>query len=165
MQGQSGRNTTGTPRGRSTVERLPASVREAVDAAIADGASIDEITALIRENGGSCSRSAVGRYAKRSRDQSRRRDEAVRLLESWRKKAEEGGADPTGLVAIEALRTLAVLTVADLGTGKGRVTAEVLSRLSLALRRIEVTDKLRTDQGRAAAKAAPADRKERRGGV
>ena len=52
MQGQSGRNTTGRPRGRSTVERLPASVREAVDAAIAEGASIDEITALIRENGG-----------------------------------------------------------------------------------------------------------------
>ena len=67
MPNESGRNTTGTPRGRSTVERLPASVREAVDAAIADGASIHGITALIRENGGKCSRSAVGRYAKRSR--------------------------------------------------------------------------------------------------
>ena len=94
MQELRGRNTTGTPRGRSTVERLPASVREAVDAAIADGASIDEITALIRENGGKCSRSAVGRYAKRTRDQSRRRDEAVRLLESWRRKPEAGGEDP-----------------------------------------------------------------------
>ena len=44
--------------GRSSVERLPPTLREAVDAAIADGATIDEITARIRAEGGACSRSA-----------------------------------------------------------------------------------------------------------
>ena len=50
--------------GRSSVAKLPPDVREAVDKAIADGATIDEITARIRAEGETCSRSAVGRYAK-----------------------------------------------------------------------------------------------------
>jgi len=149
MRDESGGYTIGRARGRSSVERLPASVRETVDAAIARGASIDRITALIRARGGSCSRSAVGRYAKRTRDQNHRRDEAMRLLELWGRKAEAGGEDRTSLVAIQALQTLALLAVADLGTGEGRVTAEVLGQLALALRRIEITRKQGTEQGRA----------------
>ena len=54
--------------GRSSLERLEPALREAVDAAIVKGATIDEITALIREKGGTCSRSAVGRYVRRMRD-------------------------------------------------------------------------------------------------
>ena len=49
------------------IARLPPALREAVDAAIADGATIDEITARIRAEGGTCSRSAVGRYTKNVR--------------------------------------------------------------------------------------------------
>ena len=40
--------TTNPALGRSTVAKLPAELREAVDRAIADGATIDDITALIR---------------------------------------------------------------------------------------------------------------------
>ena len=54
--------------GRSSVDRLPDTLREAVDQAIADGATIDEITARIRAEGEDCSRSAVGRYTKNMRD-------------------------------------------------------------------------------------------------
>ena len=38
--------------GRSSVERLPSAVRDAVAAAIEDGATIDEVTAGIRALGG-----------------------------------------------------------------------------------------------------------------
>ena len=54
--------------GRSSIARLPPELREAVDTAIADGATIDEIADLIRGEGGACSRSAVGRYTKNVRD-------------------------------------------------------------------------------------------------
>ena len=69
--------TTANPAlGRSTVAKLPPELREAVDKAIADGATIDEITARIREEGESCSRSAVGRYTKDTRELIQKRQEA-----------------------------------------------------------------------------------------
>ncbi len=58
---------------RSSLERLEPALLEAVHAAIARGATIDAITALIREKGGTCSRSAVGRYVRRVRDLKRSR--------------------------------------------------------------------------------------------
>ena len=64
--------------GRSSIKRLPTELREAVDQAIADGATIDEITARIRAEGGTCSRSAVGRYAKTMRDLIREQQETDR---------------------------------------------------------------------------------------
>jgi hypothetical protein len=48
---------------RSTIERDPA-IREAVDAAIARGATIDAIVAQLQGLGADVSRSAVGRYTK-----------------------------------------------------------------------------------------------------
>ena len=83
MQDARRQSPSGAASGRSSVERLPPAVREAVDAAIADGASVDALTALIREKGGTCSRSAVGRYAKRVRDLLHRRHEAIEE-KGWR---------------------------------------------------------------------------------
>ena len=68
MQNQTQQTTTAAAFGRSSIARLPPTLREAVDKAIADGATIDEITARIRAEGGACSRSAVGRYTKNVRD-------------------------------------------------------------------------------------------------
>ena len=86
---------SGAPRS----QRLPPTLREAVDAAIADGATIDEITARIRADGGACSRSAVGRYTKNVRDlirpaaggRPRQRDVGARAR---RAHARPGGAHP-----------------------------------------------------------------------
>ena len=64
MQNETRQTTSAAAFGRSSVARLPPALREAVDAAIADGATIDEITARIRAEGGACSRSAVGRYTR-----------------------------------------------------------------------------------------------------
>ena len=64
MQNETRQTTPAAAFGRSSIKRLPPKLREAVDQAIADGATIDEITARIRAEGETCSRSAVGRYAK-----------------------------------------------------------------------------------------------------
>ena len=72
------------------------SLREAVDAAIADGATIDEITDLIRGEGGACSRSAVGRYTKNVRDLIRQQQETDRGIEMWVRALGERARRPRG---------------------------------------------------------------------
>ena len=85
MQNETPKTTTAAAFGRSSIARLPPELREAVDAAIADGATIDEIADLIRGEGGACSRSAVGRYTKNVRDLIRRsqQQETDRAIEMW----------------------------------------------------------------------------------
>ena len=83
MQNETPKTSTAATFGRSSIARLPPELREAVDAAIADGATIDEIAALIRGEGGTCSRSAVGRYTKNVRDLIRQQQEADRANEMW----------------------------------------------------------------------------------
>ena len=154
MQNQTRQTTAAAASGRSSLARLPSTLREAVDAAIADGATIDEITARIRAGGGTCSRSAVGRYAKDMRDLIRRQQEADRACEMWTRALGERGQGHAGLLLIESLRTLVLSTLADLGKRKEPVPTEELARLALILRRIEGADKLRFERERAAAKAA-----------
>ena len=139
--------------GRSSVDRLPATLREAVDQAIADGATIDEITARIRAGGEDCSRSAVGRYSKDVRALIRKQQETDRTVKAW---AQELGARPeggTGRVLIETLQSMVLDTMADL-RGRGELAPmQELDRLSHILKRIEATEKLCRERERAAEKA------------
>ena len=96
MQNETQKTTTAATFGRSSIARLPPELREAVDAAIADGATIDEITALIRGEGGACSRSAVGRYTKNVRDLIRQQQEADRANEAWVRALGERAQGPRG---------------------------------------------------------------------
>ena len=59
-----------------------------------------------------------------------------------------------GLILIETLRTLTLTTLAELSNREKPPTPEELARLSLVLKRIEGTDKLRLQREQAAAKAA-----------
>ena len=154
MQNETQEITTAATVGRSSIARLPPELREAVDAAIADGATIDEITALIRGEGGACSRSAVGRYTKNVRDLIRRQQETDRGIEMWVRALGERPEGRAGLILIETLRTMTLSTLAELSKREEPATPEELSRLSLVLKRIEGTDKLRIERERAAAKAA-----------
>ena len=119
MAGESGSDAKGGTRGRSTVKRLPAKIRDAVDAAVEDGATIDEITALIRERGGECSRSAVGRYVKVARDLVGEVREFGGFVEEWVRAREPGAEGRAGLVAIETLRMLMLHTMASPGRARG----------------------------------------------
>ena len=154
MQNETPKTTTAAAFGRSSVARLPPELREAVDAAIADGATIDEITALIRGEGGACSRSAVGRYTKNVRDLIRQQQETDRGIEMWVRALGDRPEGRAGLILIETLRTMTLSTLAELSKREEPATPEELSRLSLVLKRIEGTDKLRIERERAAAKEA-----------
>ena len=142
--------------GRSSIERLPPELREAVDAAIADGATIDEIADLIRGEGGACSRSAVGRYTKNVRDLILRQQETDRANEMWVRALGERAEGRAGLILIETLRTMTLSTMAEFAKSGEPVPTQELARLSLILKRIEGTDKLRLQRERAAAKEARA---------
>ena len=142
--------------GRSTVAKLPPELREAVDKAIADGDTIDEITARIREGGENCSRSAVGRYTKDARALIQKRQEADRVVKAW---MQEFGDRPQGeltLVLIENLRAMAIATMRHLAKREEPASSEDIARLSLALKRIESTEELRLQREKAAQKAAEA---------
>ena len=152
MQNETRQTTTAATFGRSSIARLPPALREAVDAAIADGATIDEITARIRAEGGACSRSAVGRYVKNMRDLIRQQQEADRANEAWVRALGARAQGRAGLILIETLRTLVLSALADLSRREEPVSTEELARLALVLRRIEGTDKLRLERERAAAK-------------
>ena len=176
--GMKDRNRPNRTGGRSSVDRLPDTLREAVDAAVADGATIDEITERIREGGEDCSRSAVGRYSKDARELIRQQQETDRAIKAW---VQELGAQPeggTGLFLIETLRTMTLATMAALNRRDEPASLQDLSRLSLILRRIEGTEKLCRDRERAeraereekaekaaAEKAEPAGEAERRGSL
>ena len=114
MQNKTPRTKTAATVGRSSVARLPPELREAVDTAIADGATIDEITALIRGEGGACSRSAVGRYTKNVRDLIRQQQETDRGIEMWVRALGDRPEGRAGLILIETLRTMTLSTLAEL---------------------------------------------------
>ena len=154
MQNETPKTSTAATFGRSSIARLPPELREAVDAAIADGATIDEITDLIRGEGGACSRSAVGRYTKNVRDLIRQQQETDRGIELWVRALGERAEGRAGLILIETLRTMTLSTLAELSKREEPATPEELSRLSLVLKRIEGADKLRIERERAAAKEA-----------
>ena len=151
--------------GRSSIDRLPPELREAVDRAIADGATIDDITARIRAEGETCSRSAVGRYAKNMRDMIRQQQETDRTIKAWVDALGERPEGQAGLVLIETLRTMVLATMADLSGRDEPVSMQELARISLILKRIEGTEKLRADRERAAKKAAQSGQAKPRGGL
>ena len=162
MQNETRQTTPAAAFSRSSIKRLPHKLREAVDQAIADGDTIDQITARIRDGGGTCSRSAVGRYVKNERDLIHKQQETDRTIKAWVDALGERTEGQAGLILIETLRTMVLATMADLSGREEPVSTQELARLALILKRIEGTDKLRTDREQAAAKAA---RAKRRGGL
>ena len=148
--------TTTPPPGRSSVDKLPAELREAVNRAVAKGATIDDITALIRAEGESCSRSAVGRYAKDMRGLMHARQEADRIVKLWMQAYGERPQDEMALVLIQSLRAMALATMEQMTEREEPVPMQELDRVTRVLKRIEDTDKLRLARERAAQKEAEA---------
>ena len=165
MQNETRQTTPAAAFGRSSIKRLPPELREAVDQAIADGATIDQITARIRAGGEDCSRSAVGRYAKDMRDLIRQQQETDRAIKAWVDALGERPEGGIGRFLIESLRTMTLATMADLSGREEPVSTQELARLSLILRRIESTDKLRRDRERAAEKAKAEKKAKSAGGA
>ncbi len=165
MQNETRQTTPAAAFSRSSIKRLPAKLREAVDQAIADGATIDEITERIRTEGETCSRSAVGRYAKDMRDLIRKQQGTDRTIKAWVDALGERPEGGAGLMLIETLQTMVLATVAALNARDEPASLQELDRLSHILKRIEGTDKLRKDRERAAEKAKSAGRAKGQGGL
>ena len=90
------------------------------------------------------------------RDLILRQQEADRANEMWVRALGERAEGRAGLILIETLRTMTLSTMAELSQRETPPTPEELARLSLILKRIEGTDKLRLARERAAAKEAKA---------
>ena len=142
------------PLGRSSVAKLPAELREAVNRAVAKGATVDDIAALIRAEGESGSRSAAGRDAKDMRGLVRTRHEADRIVRSWMQAHGERPQDEMALVLIQSLRAMALATMERMTEREEPVSMEELARFSVVVKRIESTDELRRRREQAAQKAA-----------
>ena len=156
MQCESTRGTAGAMSGGSSDEPLPGAIQDAVAAAIEDGATMDEIVERVRALGGDRSPSAEDRWAERMDGLICLQREADRFAEEWERTREPGAEGLSALIAIETLRTLALVTMADLGKRAEPVSTEDLARLALALHRIESADRLRVEREQAAADAAAA---------
>ena len=151
---------------RSSDEPLPASIQDAVAAAIDDGASMDEIVARVRARGGESSpliprarrcaraRPAEGRWAERMDGLICLQRETVRFAEEWERTRDPRAEGRSALIAIETLRTLALRTMAELAAREEPVPTEDLGRIALALNRIESADRLRIEREQAMADAA-----------
>ena len=90
------------------------------------------------------------------RDLILRQQETDRGIEAWVRALGERPEGRAGLILIETLRTMTLSTLAELSKREEPATPEELARLSLVLKRIEGTDKLRLQREQAAAKAARA---------
>ena len=123
--------------GRSSIERLPRPIQALVHEAIAEGATIDEIVRLIRAHGGTCSRSAVVRYAKRARERLRRWSEDKGLTDFWLKSQGERPEGGTGRLALETLRSLTLRAAIALDSEEEPPTADQIAPLALVMHRIE----------------------------
>ena len=138
--------------GRSSIELLPPPLLALVHEAILEGATIDEIVRLIRAHGGSCSRSAVVRYAKKARDRLRRWREDKGLADFWLKSQGERPEGGTGRLVLETLRSLALRAAIALDREEEPPTADQIAPLALVMRRIEGAGKSGADRESAAAR-------------
>ena len=171
---ESTRGTAGAMGGGSSDEPLPASIQDAVTAAIEDGVTKDEIVSRVRSWGSEgsplitrarrCARArpAEGCWAERMDGLICLQREADRCAEEWVRMRDPRAEGLSALIAIETLRTLALRTMAELGAREEPVPTEDLGRLTLALCRIESADRLRIEREQtmadAAAHAGPAAR-------
>ncbi len=82
--------------------------------------------------------------------------ETDRFAEEWERTRDPRAEGLSALIAIETLRTLALVTMAELGKRAEPVSTEDLARLALGLYRIEAADRLRVEREQAKADAAAA---------
>ncbi|MCY4407262.1 MAG: DUF3486 family protein [Rhodospirillaceae bacterium] len=99
-------------------------------------------------------RAAIDHDARRGQDLIGRQNAVERAAAGWAGAPGERAAGRTDLLAIEALRTLALSCIAGLGKREEPVEPEEVARLALALSRIEGADRLRVERERTLAEAA-----------
>ena len=134
---------TRTPSRPSSITQLDPKVKDAVDAAIREGRlTIDDIVALIKDNGGDASRSAVGRYTKNAKARMEDYRKAQAMASVW---VEKMGSEPSGDVGRMVLEMLKVVAFKTLGNIE-EAAPEDLMFLGKAIKDIAGSDKLFVDR-------------------
>jgi hypothetical protein len=134
---------------RSSIARLPPSIKDAVDAAVREGrASTDDIVALIKNLGGEASRSAVGRYRFNQDRIFAAQRQASELSKIW---VERFGREPDGDVGrliSEMLKTVVFEHLAEGVGGEegGEFDPGQISKLANAIHKLAGADKLTADR-------------------
>lgn len=115
---------------KSSIEQDPA-VRAAVDAAIAGGATIDEIVGVLRGLGSTVSRSSVGRYAKSYTQLAQHQRDIQAVATSF---ATDFGAadDKQGRLLVQLVTSIATRHAMNAATAEEGAEAAISSTKELA---------------------------------
>ncbi len=147
---------------RSSLEQLPPSVLEAVQAAIARGTTTDDIVAMLEEAGAPRSRSAVGRYRLQYSDLARQQKQVTAVAQAFAKDFGEGD-NASGKLLIQLINSIAVRAVMPIASGEEvEMSGQEIHFLARAVKDLLSAAKIDTDRDekvrditkRAAAKAA-----------
>ncbi len=133
---------------RSTIELLDVSIKSEVDLLIRDGKTLDQIIDHLRNLGDEdTSRSAVGRYAKRSREQMKRYQEAQQVAKVWIGRLEEDPTGDVGRLLSEMLRVVAFEQIGTMSSDKDIVIdPKDIMFLSNAIKNLAGADKTSADR-------------------
>lgn len=99
--------------GKSTIELLEPVLRQAIDGLLRKGKTLDQILDHLAELGAedAVSRSALGRYAKRTKKNWERFQEAQKVAGVWIKKLDEDPHGDVGKLVAEMLKTVSFVTI------------------------------------------------------
>jgi hypothetical protein len=139
---------------RSSIDRLPPDVRERVDAAIKNGATIDEIVGMLldlHEAGALAepvSRSAVGRYSKNYREIAAQQRELQSVAKAMGREFGEEG-DLQGRLLIQLATSIATRAIMPIAAGEDvEMDGKELHFLARAIK--DITSAAKTDVDREA---------------
>ena len=101
---------------KSTIEQLEPELKQAIDGLLRNGKTLDQIIEHLAQLGAddAVSRSALGRYAKRTKQNWQRYQEAQQVAGVWVKKLEEDPHGDVGKLVAEMLKTLSFVTIDQL---------------------------------------------------
>lgn len=115
---------------RSSIEQLPAEIRDVCLRLIRDGRTIHEITAALNELDAEVSKSAVGRYVKSTRELMQRHLAAQDIAGRLITQLGENPKGDVGALLAEMLKTIAFQLMADMGSdGGGELSEEAAAEL------------------------------------
>lgn len=120
---------------RSSIDRLPRVAREAVDAALKRGCTLDEVVEAVRGAGGAVSRSAVHRYAQKAEEVAERMREAKTIAQQLAPSVEAMANEKTGRLILQMFETLVFRFLVNQGQGEAiELTPKNLMEIGRALK-------------------------------
>lgn len=137
---------------RSTIEQLSPELTALCNRLIREGRTIAEIREHLNELGAEVSHGAMGRYAKRAREQMKQYREAQEVAGMWVTQLNENPKGDVGAMLPEMLKSVAYATIATMGSSPdGAAKAKPVKPmeimlLSKALKDLEATTKQNIDR-------------------